>query len=114
MREKERYLVFEWRRKKKEALNFGQVQELIAKEFIRQYGELGFALCGPRFRIFQFGENVGICIRLRREAKEIMCACMRTLKASFQLVHVAGSAAQATRAVKRKYPNTEEQLAWNK
>jgi RNase P/RNase MRP subunit POP5 len=112
MREKERYLLFEWR-KKKEPLVLSQVQDVIAKELLRQQGEFGIALCGPRFRIFALRDK-GICIRMRREGQEVVASCMRGLN-SFKQVHVAGSAAQASRASKRKFPQerfADEDLKW--
>ncbi|KAH9261022.1 hypothetical protein BASA81_000726 [Batrachochytrium salamandrivorans] len=112
MREKDRYLLLEWR-KKKEGMNFGEVKSLIAREFARAHGEAGVAALGPRFRVFSFASNRGLCIRIRKESRALMTASVKTLRPSLHLVHVAGSATQATRAAKSKFNTTDEgDMGW--
>lgn len=112
MREKERYLLLEWR-KKKEGMNAAEVRGLIAREFARAHGEAGVAALGHRFRIFTFASNRGLCIRIRKESRALMTASVKTLRPSLHLVHVAGSAAQATRAAKAKFHTADEgDMGW--
>ena len=102
MREKQRYLIYKWRKRSKLPSNV-ELEDLLVKETARLFGDFGASLCGPRFRVFQLGDE-GIAVKVRFEAQKHVAHVIRDFK-TLHLLHVAGSATLAKKAVAKKMPS---------
>ena len=106
MREKQRFLVYRW--KKQAKLSGNELEELVYKEVGRLYGDFGQSLCGPRYKLFALGAE-GVVIKVRIEATKQILQVVKDFK-SLQLVHIAGSATLTKKAVKKKLPKLKLEI----
>lgn len=98
MREKQRYQVYKWTHAPK--VSFNEFESLIQKDLQNQLGDFGLAAAGPRFRLFPIGTK-GFVVKVRIEAHVNVMRALKEIK-GIRLIHVAGSARLAQRAIVKK------------
>lgn len=93
-------MVYRW--KKTQKMPATELEDLAHKEIQREFGDFGEALCGPRFRVFGLGDS-GVVVKVRFEAQKHVLVVFKEFN-SLQLVHIAGSAELARKAIRKKLP----------
>lgn len=75
-----------------------QMERRLNKEIRARFGDLGVASLGTKFRLFQLNDNV-LVVRTRVETIHDVAECD---VGPWTLIHVAGSASLAKKAIKTK------------
>ena len=102
MREKQRFQIYRWAHTPK--LSFTEFEALIQRDLHAQLGDFGVAAIGPRFKLFPIGTK-GFVVKVRVESHANVMRVLKEFK-GIRLVHVAGSARLAQKAVLKKLEGT--------